>query len=210
MESPRLIGIFGGTFDPIHNGHLQSVLSLLDELPFDRIHLLPSATPPHRSPTQSGSQHRLKMVELAIKPHSLLFADDRECNRDGKSYTIDTLKSFRTEFVDDKLAFIVGMDAYLNMPSWKQWQDYLEYAHIVVMRRPGYINESSWGDEFVTQAIDSINNSLNGSIYFAQTKRLDISSTKIREKLSSEQCLKTQLPEAVVNYINQHKLYANT
>lgn len=210
MTESRLIGIFGGTFDPIHNGHLQSVVSLLDELSFNRIHLLPSATPPHRSPTQSSAEHRLRMVELAIEPYSLLFADDRECNREGKSYTIDTLKSFRAEFPNDSLVFIVGMDAYLNMQGWKQWQDFLEYAHIVVMQRPGYEIEPSWGDEFVTHATDSINNSLNGSIYFAQTKRLDISSTKIREKLYSEQCVKAQLPEAIINYISQHKLYANT
>ncbi len=210
MVESRLIGIFGGTFDPVHNGHLQSVLSLLDVLSFDQIHLLPSATPPHRLPTRSSAKHRLNMVELAIEGYPQLVADGRECKRQGKSYTIDTLESFRTEFPNDCLAFITGVDAYRDIPNWKQWQDYLDYSHIVVMRRPGHEFESSWGDNFMTDSKAKLRQQTNGLIYFAQTKCVDISSTQIRKKLSAGDSTKTELPEAVLKYIIENKLYANT
>ncbi len=205
-----MIGIFGGTFDPVHNGHLLSVLSLASELNFERIHLLPSATPPHRSPTRSSSAHRLKMVELAVEDYPQLIADDRECIRQGKSFTIDTLKSFRQEYPDDLLAFITGMDAYLDIPNWKQWQDYLNHVHICVMRRPGYELYSSWGDEYVAACKDELFKKPNGMIYFAQTELVDISSTQIREKLNAVESLQKDLPIQVLDYIIENKLYENT
>ena len=210
MNESRLIGIFGGTFDPIHNGHLRSVLSLAGELKFEKIHLLPSATPPHRSPTQSSSAHRLQMVQLAVVDYPQLIADDRECIREGKSYTIDTLKSFRQEYADDSLAFIVGMDAYLDIPNWKSWQGYLDYAHVCVMRRPGYELGSSWGDEYIVDCKDELSKKTGGMIYFAQTELVDISSTQIREKLNAGESLAEDLPVQVLDYIIENKLYANT
>jgi len=210
LAESRLIGIFGGTFDPIHNGHLQSVLSLFNTLHFDRIHLLPSSTPPHRSPTHSSSQHRLRMVELVSEDFPQLIADDRECMRQGKSYTIDTLKSFRAQFPDDSLAFITGMDAYLDMPNWKQWQDYLTYAHIIVMQRPGYKLIPSWGEKYIIDCESRLFLQMQGSIYFAQTELVDISSTQIREKIKSGKSLQDDLPDNILNYIIENKLYANT
>ena len=206
---PGLIGVFGGTFDPIHSGHLQSVESLLQELNFQAIYLLPSATPPHRAPTSVRAKDRLEMVKLAIAGNNKLLADDRESRQTGKSFTIDTLKSFRTQFPDHTIAFIAGMDAYLNMPNWKQWQDFLDLSHIIVMKRPGYPKpESSWGENVIANTESELLTSVSGKIYFACSKLVDISSTKIRQRLQAHQDVKALLPDCVINYIKLKQLYA--
>lgn len=211
MSQRDLIGIFGGTFDPIHNGHIHSVISLIDEFDFKTVYLLPSSTPPHRAPTSSTAADRLNMVKLAINGHPKLVADDRESNSIGKSYTIDTLISFRLQFPCDSLAFIAGIDAYLNMPGWKQWQDYLHYAHIIVMNRPGYnLPDDAWGKAFTADEKAQITNSIAGKIYYANSALVDISSTKIRKKLKAGQNVGNELPACVINYINRKKLYAHT
>lgn len=211
MRQADLIGIFGGTFDPIHNGHINSVVSLIDELDFKTIYLLPSSTPPHRAQASSTAADRLKMVELAINGHPKLKADDRESRCTGKSYTIDTLMSFRLQFPHDSLAFIAGMDAYLNMPGWKSWQQYLDFTHIIVMNRPGYNRSGkSWGEAYITDDKAQILSSISGKIYFANSRLVDISSTEIRKKLKAGQELDYALPGPVINYINRKQLYAHT
>ena len=211
MNRPDLIGIFGGTFDPIHNGHINSVVSLIDEFNFKVIYLLPSSTPPHRAATVSTAADRLKMVELAIEGYSKLKADKRESISAGKSYTIDTLKSFRQEFPNDSLAFIAGMDAYLNMPKWKQWQDYLEYSHIIVMNRPGYkALDNAWGRPYLTDDKAKFLNSVSGKIYYSDSVLVDISSTEIRQKLKQKQNVDSELPSSVINYIETKQLYVHS
>ena len=210
MSQSRLIGIFGGTFDPIHNGHIHSVESLLDELSFDFIHLLPSAVPPHRSPAYSSSEHRLKMTELAVTDQKRLIADNRESTRPGKSYTIDTLKSFRREFPDDALAFILGMDAFLDICNWKDWQQYTDYSHIVVMRRPGFSADKTHSSASVTDAQGHLHTEKNGLTYFARSRQVDISSTEIRKMISSGHDASEYLPKPVLDYIRQFQLYAHT
>lgn len=211
MSRPDLIGIFGGTFDPIHLGHVDSVISLLDEFDFKTVYLLPSSRPPHRAPASSSAADRLNMVELAIGNHPKLKADDRESRCAGKSYTIDTLKSFRSQFPDDSLAFIAGMDAYLDMPNWKRWQQYLDYAHIVVMTRPGYVApDDTWGQPYLTDDKSLLTNAISGKIYFANTMQIDISSTEIRKKLQAGHNVARELPGPVINYIERKHLYAHT
>ena len=211
MSPAGLIGIFGGTFDPIHNGHIQSVESLLKELEFKRIYLLPSSTPPHRQPTSTSAKDRLKMVSLAVADNEKLTADDREARQSGKSYTIDTLKSFRQEFSHRSIAFIVGMDAYLNMPEWKQWEQFLDYAHIIVMKRPGYhLTSQSWGEEFKTGSEMRLTQMKLGHVYFADSNLIDISSTQIRERLAAGLSVQTLLSASVINYIKRKQLYAHT
>lgn len=202
------IGIFGGTFDPVHFGHLRSAESLLDKLCFESIYLLPSATPPHRSPARVDSGRRLKMVELAVTGHPGLIADARECRRPGKSWTIDTLKSFRAEFPERPLAYIAGMDAYADMPNWKDGQAFLEYAHIVAMRRPGFSPDESWGNDRITHDPDQLQRQRHGLVYFADSAQYDISSTTVRKRLENSEDASDVLPAAVINYIKQHQLYA--
>lgn len=209
--SYELIGIFGGTFDPIHNGHIDSLISLTDEFDFQSIYLLPSGIPPHRAPTASTAQDRLNMVKLAITGHPRLVADSRESICAGKSYTINTLKSFRAQFNDLSLAFIAGMDAYLDMPNWKNWQEFLEYAHIIVMNRPGHhAIDNAWGKPYLVRDKSEITDSLSGKIYYADSLLVDISSTEIKEKLKKYQNVERELPRAVINYIQTRQLYAHT
>ena len=210
MSRSDLIGIFGGTFDPIHNGHINSVLSLCDELDFKAMYLLPSSTPPHRPATASKAADRLKMVELAIAGYPQLKVDDRESVSVGKSYTIDTLISYRTQFPDNSLAFVAGVDAYLTMPIWKQWQAYLDYAHIIVMNRPGYKTlDDAWGKPYLTDDKDELINTTSGKIYYADSVLVDISSTQIRDKLKSGRNVDAELPAAVINYIETKQLYVH-
>ena len=208
MALVRLIGIFGGTFDPIHLGHLQSVNSLRDELPFECIYLLPSFTPPHRSPAHSDSRHRLKMVQLAITGRPGLDAGARECNRPGKSWTIDTLESYRDEYPDHTLAFIAGMDAYADMPNWKRGDEFLEFAHIVVLRRPGFPPEKSWGHDHVAHEAAELLRVQQGLVYFANSAERDMSATTIRKRLENHEDVSEFLTRPVINYINLNQLYA--
>src|SRR5512143_4181715 len=132
------IGIFGGTFDPIHYGHLRTALELKRALDLERLHFVPAATPPHRAAPCTDAALRLRMVQAAIAGEPGFVADDRELKRPGLSYTFDTLTSFRAEFPDRPLCLLLGMDAFLNLPQWHEWREIPQLAHVVVAHRPGW------------------------------------------------------------------------
>jgi nicotinate-nucleotide adenylyltransferase len=132
----RPIGIFGGTFDPIHYGHLRTALELKVLLDLERVHIVPCADPPHRTAPMSDGALRLRMVQAAIRDEPGFVADDRELTRAGVSYTIDTLASFRAELPGRSLCLLLGMDAFLGLPHWRRWRDLTTLAHIVVAHRP--------------------------------------------------------------------------
>ena len=134
----RPIGIFGGTFDPIHYGHLRTALELQATLDLAVVHFVPCANPPHRAAPMTDGALRLKMVRAAIRDERGFVADDRELVREGPSYTIDTLASFRAEFAAQALCLMVGMDAFLGLPQWHRWRELTTLAHIVVAHRPGW------------------------------------------------------------------------
>ena len=134
----RPIGIFGGTFDPIHYGHLRTALELKALLDLDKVHFVPCANPPHRTAPMSDGALRLRMVEAAIRGEPGFVADDRELKRAGVSYTIDTLASFRAELPGRSLCLLLGMDAFLGLPQWRRWRELTTLAHIVVAHRPGW------------------------------------------------------------------------
>ena len=134
-ESKPAIGILGGTFDPVHFGHLRTGLDVVEQLGLAQLRLMPCAIPPHRiEPVASASERRL-MLELAIKNHPKLVVDDRELSREGPSYTVDTLHSLREDYPDNALFVLMGTDAFCSLPTWSRWQQILELAHIVVMQR---------------------------------------------------------------------------
>jgi nicotinate-nucleotide adenylyltransferase len=128
----RAIGIFGGTFDPIHYGHLRTALELKGLLALDKVHIVPCANPPHRTAPMSDGSLRLRMVAAAVAGEPGFVADDRELERAGVSYTIDTLASFRAELPGRSLCLLLGMDAFLGLPQWHRWGELIELAHIVV------------------------------------------------------------------------------
>ena len=126
------IGLLGGTFDPIHFGHLRLAQELATQLHFDKVHFIPSANPPHKTHPQVSAQHRAQMVQLAISDNPLFICDTRELNRNGASYTVDTLISLREEVgYKVSLCLIMGSDAFMRLNTWVRWQDLLNYCHII-------------------------------------------------------------------------------
>ncbi|MBI3310128.1 MAG: nicotinate-nucleotide adenylyltransferase [Serratia liquefaciens] len=137
--TPVLHALFGGTFDPIHYGHLRPVEALAAEVGLNRVTLLPNHVPPHRPQPEANAQQRLKMVELAIAGNPLFAVDDRELHRTTPSYTIETLEAIRKERgAALPLAFIIGQDSLLTLHKWHRWQSLLDTCHLLVLARPGY------------------------------------------------------------------------
>ncbi len=204
-----MIGILGGTFDPIHYGHLRAAVEVKDRLGLAQVHLIPSAQPPHRTLPAASAQHRLAMLQLALTNHAGLVADDREIKRGGVSYMIDTLASLRQDYPRQPLLLFVGADAFSHLAAWKQWQDLFALAHIVVITRPGYSNPPlcSFLTAKLTQRRQPLSENLAGQLYFQAITPLDIAATAIRQIIAGQLDPAFLLPDTVIDYINHQKLY---
>jgi nicotinate-nucleotide adenylyltransferase len=204
-----MIGIFGGTFDPIHYGHLRSALEVKEVFGLTEVRLIPSAQPPHRGQPGATALMRLRMLELAIENQPDLTVDTRELHRQGPSYMVDTLESLRREFKDEPLLLFIGGDAFNQLKTWHQWQHLFDYAHIVVMTRPGF--ETQNPDDFfktrLATGITELARALAGKLYFQPVTPLDISATAIRNQIAEHQNPGFLLPDTVIAYIRQHQLY---
>jgi len=211
-RTPRRIGLLGGTFDPVHIGHLRGALEVAEYLGLDEVRLLPNFRPPHRETPSCSAQDRLAMVRLAVDGLPLLVVDSRELERDKPSYTIDTLESLRSELAeDDQLFLIVGWDAFCGLPSWHRWSELLEHCHILVMQRPDADSEAPEALRDL-QAARSVNDPLalvgsGGQIAFVWQAPLGVSATRIRQFLASGRSVRFLVPDAVLAYINAHGLY---
>ncbi len=211
----RPIGVFGGTFDPIHYGHLRSAFEMLQALDFGEVRFVPCGDPPHRGSTFANAAQRLQLVRLAIAGQAGFVADDRELRRDGPSYTIDTLNSLREEFPRHSLGLIVGMDAFLGLPTWHRWDAILEAAHIVVAHRPGWKapDIGVLGEliaEHGTHRIGDLHESLNGRIHIHAVTQLEIASTEIRDLVAAGRDPRFLMPDAVRDEIENTGLYKET
>ena len=207
-----MIGIFGGTFDPVHYGHLRSALEVKDIFGLNEVRLIPCANPPHREQPAVTAEMRLQMLELAIKSQPGLKIDTRELDRynsrQAPSYMVDTLASLRQEFPADPLLLFIGTDAFKYLTGWHQWQRLFDIAHIVVMTRPGF--ETQELDDFFKARLAGINElaqATAGKLCFQQVTQLDISATAIRDIIARKQNPGFLLPDAVIEYIKQHQLY---
>jgi len=208
----RPIGIFGGTFDPIHYGHLRSAFEVLQALRFEEIRFIPCGDPPHRGATFAAAESRLQMVEVAIKGQDGFTSDDREIRRDGPSYTIDTLTTLREEFPRRSLGLILGMDAFLGLSKWHRWDEILDVAHIVVAHRPGWKapDIGALGEmisDFGTHRVDDLRDSLCGRIYVHAVTQLEISSTEIRDLVAAGRDAQFLMPDAVKDVIEESRIY---
>ncbi|HEC58147.1 hypothetical protein LCGC14_0524000 [marine sediment metagenome] len=206
------IGVLGGTFDPVHFGHLRSALEVSEQLNLAHVRLIPSARPPHRNEPKANTQQRLMMLHLAMKNADGFIVDDRELNRDGVSYTVDTLISLREDFPDNPLYLLLGTDAFLGIQTWHQWQRLLDLAHIVVIRRPDESMTMSeelntWHQQYLAVADDA--QYLAGKIWPVTVTQLAISATAIRTAISAGQSPQFLLPDAAIQLINQLGLYRN-
>ncbi|MNO91179.1 putative nicotinate-nucleotide adenylyltransferase [compost metagenome] len=208
----RRIGLFGGTFDPVHIGHLRSALEVAELLELDELRLLPSARPPHRETPQVSAAQRLAMVELAVQGAGPLLVDDRELRRDKPSYTIDTLESLRGELgAQVPLYLLIGWDAFCGLPSWHRWEELLEHCHIVVLQRPDADSEApeALRDLLAARSVadPAALSGAGGQIAFIWQTPLAVSATQIRAVLAQGRSARFLVPDAVLNYIEAHGLY---
>ena len=209
------IGIYGGTFDPIHFGHLRPNLELCEIYALDYIRFIPAFLPPHRDKPQTTAQQRLQMVIQAIQDEPCFVLDDREIKRGGSSYMVDTLKSLRQDFPQHPLCLLLGMDAFLGLDRWYHWQELLDYAHIIVSQRPDtdFNRMQQWPaaiqDLYKAHKADrqSISESLCGTIHLEAVTQLSISATDIRHRVKNKQSIRYLMPESVINLIKCNDLY---
>lgn len=205
-----MIAVFGGTFDPIHYGHLRPVTEVKDALALDKVYLVPASIPPHRPQPVATASQRLHMVQLAVQQIPGMLADDREIVRGGTSYTVDTLASFKQEYSNTSVVLVMGSDAFAGIRQWHQWQKIFELAHVIVMTRPGsneYINEHWYRDRLTTDLAKLIAREA-GLIYFHAVTPQVISASQIRKLLVSGKATKGLLPVTVSGFIDQHHIYA--
>jgi len=206
--------LVGGTFNPVHFGHLRSALELTEALNAPQVHLLPCHIPPHRAQPSVPSQVRLKLIELAIADEPKLAVDTRELQHERFSYSLHTLSSVREEIgPDSPLIFALGMDAFLDIESWHQWQELFSLAHFVVFTRPGSKPQqmSASLNEFYQRhkTLDSapLINEACGRIWLFPVTALDISSTRIRQLIAAGKSPRYLLPGAVWDSIQLNRLY---
>ncbi|HDR16242.1 MAG TPA: nicotinate-nucleotide adenylyltransferase [Desulfobacteraceae bacterium] len=210
------IGIFGGTFDPIHIGHLRSVEETADRLHLDRIFLIPSALPPHKARSDMTSfPDRLKMTRLAVEDNTLIEVLDIEGKRSGPSYSVDTLENFRGKMgVEVNLFFLLGMDAFLDIESWHRYRRLFELARFVVFSRTEN-SEEKFKDlvERLQITVATSEGKSGGpgcrTVTRIQTTLIDISSTQIRRFVNQGESIRYLVPESIRHYILKRGLYLN-
>ncbi|HHR6130329.1 TPA: nicotinate-nucleotide adenylyltransferase [Providencia alcalifaciens] len=209
-----LQALFGGTFDPIHYGHLRPVEALANQVGLQKVILLPNHVPPHRPQPEASPTQRLEMVKLAIQNNPLFTVDTRELQRNTPSFTIETLSELRQELGHEQpLAFIIGQDSLLSINTWHGWTQLLDKCHLLVCARPGYATHftdpdmQQWLQQHQVQDPQVLSQTPYGSIFIGDTPLVNISATEIREQLSEGLACEDLLPSAVYRYIQQQHLY---
>jgi len=208
----QAVAVFGGTFDPVHYGHLRAAAEVAARLKVNDFRLVPAGQPPHRQQPFASAEHRLAMLERALAPHTDLRVDDREVRRQGPSYMVDTLASVRDEVGEVPLLLCLGQDAANQLLSWHHWPQLFELAHLVVMTRPdSAINYPPELDRIMRQRhVDRTRDLMRqpaGQVRHLEITQLAISSTDIRQQIKAGHSPRFLLPTAVLDYIDQHQLY---
>ena len=222
-----MIGIFGGSFDPIHFGHIKSALELIKRFEFEQIRFVPCQLSPFKERVFANAQHRWQMLNLVCSSQPKLIADDRELKREGPSYTIDSLIELREEFGDNQsIVLILGVDAYLGFCKWHRYEEIISHCHVLLMQRPGYSlseaglkvkskseqnSNSECEKEYFgsnkTEDSELLTAMPHGKIFLSELDKIDISSTLIRETIAQGRQPKYMLPGNVWNYVRRNKLY---
>jgi nicotinate-nucleotide adenylyltransferase len=212
----KAIGILGGTFDPIHYGHLRLAEEALQHLGLTQMRFIPAAVPPHRGTPTASWAHRIAMAKLATQAHSSFVVDEREARRAGKSFTVDTLKELRSEHERDALFLIMGSDALAGLTGWSRWHELFALCHVIVAERPGF-SLADVADELRSELENRFSKDVKslqqrpygGIARFAMTP-LDISASAIRRLIVHKQSPRYLLPDSVLDYIRTHSLYQGT
>jgi len=214
MAQAEPLALMGGTFDPVHFGHLRTALEAMERLELNSLSLLPAGTPPHRAAPSASARHRLEMLRLAAEPCAAFHVDDREVRRAGYSYMVDTLQEVRAEIGPERpLLLLVGQDAANALDSWHEWRRLFDLCHLVVMRRPE--SHFSCSGELLDQlqrrrvsGPGALRDAASGGVLPLETTQLDISSTAIRALFAEGRSPRFLLPDAVIAYIRKLGLYA--
>lgn len=213
-----VVGLLGGTFDPVHYGHLHAADAVRRALHLAEVRLFPAGDPPHRAAPVATAAHRLAMLELALPEFPGLTLDAREIARPGKSYTVVTLAELRAEAPQRALALILGADAFLGLPTWHRWREVFDLAHIVVVERPDAplpaTPPAPLADEWARRRVDAaemLESAPAGAIYTLAIPPLPISATAIRRALAAGprgiEAVRAMVPPAVLAYIDRNQLY---
>ncbi|MFZ3173833.1 MAG: nicotinate-nucleotide adenylyltransferase [Thiobacillus sp.] len=205
----------GGTFDPIHFGHLRLAEEMAEGLGLERVLFIPAGQPPHRGAPRTAAAHRLEMVRSAVVGNPRFAVDAREVQSPRPSYTVDTLTTLRAELGEEQpLWLLLGSDAFLELPAWHEWRQLFGLAHIAVAARPGArLLQSDAMPEILKKEVsqrqptDGPVSGPAGSVLLRQTTPLDISATAIRDTLARHGSARYLLPDAVLDYIYEHQLY---
>jgi nicotinate-nucleotide adenylyltransferase len=214
----NVIGLLGGTFDPVHNGHLHIALKAYEDLPLSSVKFLPAYKPVHKPKPVASSEERVEMLALAIQPYPQFSLELCEIQAQKPCYTVDTLKHLHMQYTDNPLCLLAGMDIFLQLDQWHRWQDLSSYAHIVVLARADYTLPShlnSVVERFLekrktTEKADIqqvITPSTPGKILFHTIPLYPLSAEAIRKRLYAGESCKEDLPLSVYNYILEHHLY---
>jgi nicotinate-nucleotide adenylyltransferase len=207
------IGIFGGTFDPVHTGHLRAAEEIRESFGLERVYFVPAYIPPHkRGRTIAGIDQRVEMLKMAVRSNPFLRISELEIRRGGISYSIDTIKTFEKRYGDTY--FIVGLDAFLEIDTWRRCEELFFHTNFVVMLRPG--EKGTWGPEILPEAVRrgatmidecTLLHVSGKKICFHRVTQLDISSTRIREASQHKESIKYLLPDNVERFIRERGLY---
>ena len=205
------IGILGGTFDPVHFGHLRIGLECKEALGLDELRVIPCAVPPHRDSPHANAEQRTAMLSTALADTDEFVIDDRELRRTGYSYTVDTLTALKAEFPEAAFYLIIGSDSFQSLPRWHNWKSILALSNIVVAQRPDHGDDmaSETGIKLKSRfcSVDEIKQSISEKITFVGVSQLGISATDIRERIKKNKSVKYLLPDSVITYIKNQALY---
>lgn len=210
-----MICFFGGTFDPVHLGHLRAAQAVRKHLGLASLRMILSARPGHRSAPVASLNHRWCMLKIACRSEPGLVPDDTEMKRCAPSYTVDTLLSIRAEHPGQSIAWTLGSDAFTGLPSWHRWQDVLSLTNLVLLARPG-ADDLTGGDADLVGLLESHRvNDLHdrpagGVLVLKDIPLLNTSATEVRERLTKHLSVESLVPPAVAAYITEHDLYGDT
>lgn len=213
MATPKApVGILGGTFDPIHNGHLRLAMELVAQLQLDHVRLIPNGQPPHRGEPSASSSQRAKWIRVAVASEPRLRLDDRELLRDGPSYMVDTLASLRDDLPEQSLCLVMGRDVFAKLPQWQAWQQLFELAHIILINRPDLTlalqpQAQAELDARTTTQIHALRDTGAGLIYNYAPPPLAISASRIRALLAAGKSPRYLLPDHVLGDIMDAGIY---
>jgi nicotinate-nucleotide adenylyltransferase len=208
------IGILGGTFDPVHCGHLRLAVEIRDQLSLDSVRLLPAPNPRLRESPRADISRRLELLAAAIEGEPGLAVDPRELGREGPTYTVETLESFRQEFSDDVLVFILGMDSFQRLDRWQRWQEILDLSHLAVAHRPGgsLPGPGAVADLLAQRQCDDVATlkaAPAGRIMICEPPLLDISATRIRSLVAKGRSIRFLVPDKVIDLISRTRCYTD-